>query len=88
MVKMNTQAQEIINSIECLWDYTRNFVSHRFKKEVRRLGIKDARFHDLRRTFGYNLIRQVRAHSRLGYRPPAPEVVCPDIQNINLIFVD
>ena len=60
MVKMNTQAQEIINSIECLWDYTRNFVSHRFKKEVRRLGLKDARFHDLRRTFGYNLIRQGR----------------------------
>jgi len=60
MVKMNTQAQEIINSLECLWDYTRNFVSHRFKKEVRRLGIKDARFHDLRRTFGYNLIRQGR----------------------------
>ena len=31
---------------------------HHFKKEVRRLKIKDARFHDLRRTFGLNLIKQ------------------------------
>ena len=28
------------------------------KKEVRKLGIKNARFHDLRRTFGLNLIKQ------------------------------
>ena len=60
MVKMNTQALEIINSLESLWNYTKSYVSHKFKKEVRRLGIKDARFHDLRRTFGYNLIRQGR----------------------------
>ena len=60
MVKMNTQAQEIINSLESLWDYTKSYVSHKFKKELRRLGIKDARFHDLRRTFGYNLIKQGR----------------------------
>ena len=31
---------------------------------------------------------QVRPHSSLGYRPTAPEAVCPDIQNINLIFVN
>ena len=60
MVKLNTQAQEIIDSLESLWNYTKSYVSHKFKKEVRRLGIKDARFHDLRRTFGYNLIRQGR----------------------------
>ena len=60
MVKMNTQAQEIINSLESLWNYTKSYVSHKFKKEVRRLGIKNARFHDLRRTFGYNLIKQGR----------------------------
>ena len=41
-----------------MWDYTKDYVSHRFKKEVRRLGIKNARFHDLRRTFGLNLIKQ------------------------------
>ena len=42
------------------WNYTKDFVSHKFKKEARRLGIPDIRFHDLRRTFGYNLIRQGR----------------------------
>ena len=31
---------------------------------------------------------QVRPHSSLEYRPLAPEAVCPDIQNINLIFVN
>ena len=31
---------------------------------------------------------QVKPHSSLGYRPPAPEAVCPDIQNINSIFVN
>jgi len=31
---------------------------------------------------------QVRPHSSSGYRPPAPEAVCPNIQNINLIFVN
>ena len=31
---------------------------------------------------------QVRPHSSSGYGPPAPEAVCPDIQNINLIFVN
>ena len=41
-----------------LWSYSKDYVSHSFKKEVRRLGIKDARFHDLRRTFGLNLIKQ------------------------------
>ena len=58
IVKLNTQAQEIIKHKKPLWAYTKDYVSHKFKKEVRRLKIKDARFHDLRRTFGYNLIKQ------------------------------
>ncbi len=33
-------------------------MSHKFKKEVRRLKIKHARFHDIRRIFGLNLIKQ------------------------------
>jgi len=57
-VKLNTQAQAILQEIEPLWSYRKDYVSHKFKKEVRRLGIKDARFHDLRRTFGLNLIKQ------------------------------
>ena len=58
MVKLNCQAQDIIKHQDLLWSYSKDFVSHKFKKEVRRLGIKDARFHDLRRTFGLNLIKQ------------------------------
>ena len=58
MVKLNGQAQGIIKHQEPLWSYRKDFVSHKFKKEVRRLGIKNARFHDLRRTFGLNLIKQ------------------------------
>ena len=55
LIKLNNQA-ELISGLDELWDYTKDFVSHKFKKEARRLGIPDIRFHDLRRTFGYNLI--------------------------------
>ena len=58
MVKLNSQAKKIIKEQNELWDYSKDFVSHKFKKECRKLGFKDARFHDLRRTFGYNLVRQ------------------------------
>ena len=58
MIKLNSQAKELVHDQEQLWNYTKNYVSHKFKKEVRRLGIKNARFHDLRRTFGLNLIKQ------------------------------
>jgi len=58
IVKFNRQAQRLINEQKELWDYSKDFVSHKFKKECRKLGIKNARFHDLRRTFGYNLVRQ------------------------------
>ena len=58
IVKLNGQAKELIHSQNELWNYSKEYVSHKFKKEVRRLGIKDARFHDLRRTFGLNLIKQ------------------------------
>ena len=58
MIKLNSQAKKIIRLINPLWNFKKDYVSHRFKKEVRRLGIKNARFHDLRRTFGLNLIKQ------------------------------
>ena len=58
MVKLNSQAKELIHKQDELWNYTKEYVSHKFKSEVRKLGIKDARFHDLRRTFGLNLIKQ------------------------------
>ena len=72
MVKLNGQAQEMIKHQEPLWSYRKDYVSHKFKKEVRRLGIKNARFHDLRRTFGLNLIKQgmsiYKVSKLLGHR--------------------
>ena len=58
MIKLNSQAKEIVYDRDNLLNYTKNYVSHKFKSEVRCLGIKNARFHDLRRAFGLNLIRQ------------------------------
>ena len=58
IIKISTQASTIIANQSPLWSYSKDYVCHHFKKEVRRLGIKDARFHDLRRTFGLNLIKQ------------------------------
>ena len=58
MIKLNSQAKEIVHNQDRLWNYTKNYVSHKFKSEVRGLEIKNARFHDLRRTFGLNLIKQ------------------------------
>ena len=57
-VKISTQAGKIIQGQDPLWSYSKDYVSHRFKQEVRKVGITDARFHDLRRTFGLNLIKQ------------------------------
>ena len=57
-VKLNNQSQSILKNQNKLWSYSKDYVSKRFKKEVRRLEIKNARFHDLRRTFGLNLIKQ------------------------------
>ena len=72
MIKLNSQAKDIIKEVNPLWDYKKDYVSHRFKKEVRRLGIKNARFHDLRRTFGLNLIKQgmsiYKVSKLLGHR--------------------
>jgi integrase len=58
IIKISTQASTIITNQSPLWSYSKDYVCHHFKKEVRRLKIKDARFHDLRRTFGLNLIKQ------------------------------
>tara|TARA_R100001460_G_scaffold23732_6_gene47763 strand:+ start:4503 stop:5399 length:897 start_codon:yes stop_codon:yes gene_type:complete len=57
-VKLNKQAIQILASTEKLWSYKLDFITKKFKWNTRRLDIKDARFHDLRRTFGYNLIRK------------------------------
>ena len=51
-IVLNQRARQLLE----WFDYTKEYVSHRFKRECRKHGIKDARFHDLRRTFGYRLI--------------------------------
>ena len=60
LIKLDNQAQEVLDGLDERWNNSKDFVSHKFKKEVSRLGIPDIRFHDLSRTFGYNLIRQGR----------------------------
>jgi integrase len=58
-VKLASQARKILDK-DPQWDYTKNYVQLTWGRNRRRLGLKDARMHDLRRTFGYNLIKQGR----------------------------
>ncbi len=57
IIKLNSQARHILFCREKLWSYKGDFVSKKFKAYLRQLNIKDAQFHDLRRTFGLNLIK-------------------------------
>ena len=56
-IKLNEQAKKVLEQQGPLWQYKTDFISKTFKKNCRRLGIANARFHDLRRTFGLNLIK-------------------------------
>ena len=56
-IKLNEQAKNVLIEQGPLWQYKTDFISKTFKKNCRRLGITNARFHDLRRTFGLNLIK-------------------------------
>ena len=38
LIKLNIQAREILDGLDELWDYLKDFVSHKFKKEAKRLG--------------------------------------------------
>ena len=58
-VRLASQARQILDK-DPQWDYTKNYVQLTWGRNRRRLGLKDARMHDLRRTFGYNLIKQGR----------------------------
>jgi integrase len=57
-IKLNKQAVSVLDEIDSLWEYRPAYITQTFKKNLRRLGIKNGRLHDLRRTFGYNLIKQ------------------------------
>ena len=56
-VKLASQARKILDENPS-WDYTANYIQLTWGRNRKRLGLKDVRMHDLRRTFGYNLIRQ------------------------------
>ena len=59
VVKLNNQSRAIwMEKGSRTWEYLPTYVTKKFKKEMRKLGIRDAQFHDLRRTFGYNLIKR------------------------------
>ena len=58
IVKISNQAKAVLMQMPRLWDYKKEYVSKTFKKEARALGIADARFHDIRTTFAYNLIKK------------------------------
>ena len=58
-VRLASQARKILDE-NPQWDYTANYVQLTWRRNVNRLGLKDVRMHDLRRTFGYNLIKQGR----------------------------
>ena len=60
IIKLNEQAKGVLNSVEELWDYTAIYIELTWSRNRKRLGLKDIRMHDLRRTFGYNLIKQGR----------------------------
>ena len=51
-IVLNQRATKLLD----WFNYRKEYVSNRFKKECRKHGIKNARFHDIRRTFGYRLI--------------------------------
>tara|TARA_Y100001970_G_C13980974_1_gene723117 strand:- start:26 stop:880 length:855 start_codon:yes stop_codon:yes gene_type:complete len=57
-LKLNLQAKEVLLGTDSLWTYSPGYITQTFKKNLRRLEIKNGRFHDLRRTFGLNLIKQ------------------------------
>ena len=57
-IKITSQAQAVLDEAGELWNYSKNYICLKFKENMERLEISDARFHDLRRTFGYNLIKQ------------------------------
>jgi integrase len=60
MIKLNSQALQLLDELDMYWDYKPFYITQTFKKNLRKLGIKNGRFHDLRRTFGLNLIKQGR----------------------------
>ena len=58
VVRLNKQAVKVLSTQGEPFSYTLNYITTHFKKNLRKMKIKNGRFHDLRRTFGFNLIRR------------------------------
>ena len=58
-VRLASQARKILDE-NPPWNYSKDYVIKAWSRNRKRLGLQDARMHDLRRTFGYNLIKQGR----------------------------
>ena len=56
LLKINDQAKPLIHNREVLWNYTENSVGQRWRRYTKKLRIENGSFHDIRRTFGLNLI--------------------------------
>ncbi len=58
-VRLASQARKILDE-NPQWNYSKDYVIKAWSRNRKRLGLEDDRMHDLRRTFGYNLIKQGR----------------------------
>jgi len=56
-VKLSHQAMGVLDITDKLWDYKVGWITKTFKRCTYALGISNGVFHDIRRTFGYNLIK-------------------------------
>jgi integrase len=57
IIRVNNQALNILKRRDFIfWDFDLQWMTRGFKRYSRKANIKDVCFHDLRRTFGYNLL--------------------------------
>ncbi len=57
IIRINNQALHILKKREFVfWDFSMDWITRAFKKYSNEVGITDVQVHDIRRTFGYNLL--------------------------------
>lgn len=56
-IKLNKQALDVLEEQGEDWNYNYSYVKGKWNRNRKRLGLKNAKIHDIRRTFGYNLIK-------------------------------
>ena len=59
IIKLNKQARKLLHKRNhVLWNYKEGTITQKFMRFMHKLKIENARFHDIRRTFGLNHIRK------------------------------